>query len=615
MTIREKTPDKLLVNVDSLKTAILENNSQKEAKVEYENSKNVFLAMLGALVSCLLSLIPSWGQWELLFITIVVVLSFVFLVATLWFLIKMLQAKAKLPNTQPRDLEEIIINNAKNEILYTALLIVCYQKSQDGEVKFMTESKGNFLIHCKMEPQAEANKQKEPIINYLATTYNVQKKCIIDISPLSDEPFFSIKPIRGEIKQNGFIFFQVKLKKSTKQQLLNHTKTSWKSIREMEGQPDLMGRNQDIVMALDENKTKIVDSFEDAYGPLHIIWNITDTCPYSCAICATRDKSRTELCIEDKLRVLNNIFSAKEKINTLDFAGGDPLYKSEIRTVIMHAINSLGEDHISITTTGKGIQEANNISEDDISGLLKKCEITIDASHENLTESSQESSFSRESPEYCDHNYEQIQDVAENLQTLVINIPLLDDNLSDNEIEILMSKLLELKNTYSEIRIETQIIRLMPVGAFNDNYTEKDKYRNYHPLEIAKKIHNSIKNIGIPCRYHCSLRVLSELDGCESHCNMLEKKIGIDCAGNVFACTWGAYLKLPDNHDIKQNPFYLGNLVLSSLKSILEGQEIKTKAYKRLSKDISNQTPKPYCEVVSWFFENKANKKGDPLSK
>lgn len=615
MTIKENTPDKILVNVESLKSAILEDKTQKEIKAEYENSKNVFLAMLGAFVSCFLSLIPSWGQWELFFIIIVSVLSFVFLVATLWFLIKMLQARAKLSQMQTQNLDEVIINNAKNEILYTALLIVCYQDAQDGEVKFMTESDGNFLVHCKMESEMEANKQRERIINYLAASYNVQKKYIIDVLPLSDEPFFSIKPIHGVTKQNGFIFFQIKLKKNAKQQLLNHKKISWKSIREMEGQPDLMGRNQDIVMALDENKIITVDSFEDVYGPLHIVWNITDECPYCCAICATRDKSRKELCTEEKLKVLNNIFSAKEKISTLDFAGGDPLYKSEIGTVVTQAMNSLGENHISITTTGRGIQEIGNISDDEISRLLRKCEITIDASHENLTGGVQESSFSRKVPEYCNHNYEQIQDYAENLQTLVINIPLLDDNLSDDEIDVLISKLLKLKNNYSKIQIEAQIIRLMPVGAFNNVYTEKDNYKNYYPLEIAKKIYNRIKDIGIPCRYHCSLRILSKLGVCESHCNMLEKKIGIDCAGNVFACTWGAYLKLLDCHDIKQNPFYLGNLVLSSLKDILEGHETQTKAYKRLSKDISNQTPKPYCEVVSWFFENKINRNGDPLSK
>lgn len=299
----------------------------------------------------------------------------------------------------------------------------------------------------------------------------------------------------------------------------------------------------------------------------------------------------------------------------MDFAGGDPMFKSENRTVIMQAINALDEDQVSVTTTGRGIQAADKPSEDGISKLLRKCEITIDASHENLAQTAQKSAFSRESPEYCTHNYAQIQNAAENLQHLVINIPLLDDDLRDDEIDNLMSKLQSLKLDYSDIVIEAQIIRLMPVGAFSDHYTSMEDYRKYSPIDTAKKISKRIELLGISCRYHCSLRILPGIGICEKRCHMLDRKIGIDCAGNVFACTWGAYLRLPNNCDITQNPFYLGNLVSSTLKDILSGQGTKTSAYKRLSRDIQNKALKPYCEVVSWFFQKEAAKDGDPLSK
>lgn len=614
MVVKERTPDKLLVNVDFLKAAILENQNQKETKEEFENSKNMFLALAGGLLSCLLTLIPSWTGWNIWLKITISAFSIVFFGADFWYFVKMIQSGNKLKTMEQQNLEECIINGAKDEILYTALLIICYQKSKSGEVKFMTEKNGNFLIHCNMDSSKTAIEQKEHIINYLATSYDVKKNYVIDVLPLSENPFFSIKPIHGEIKQNGFILFQVKLKKRVKERLLNRHDASWKSIGEMEGLPDLMGRNQDIVMALRENETGIVDSFGDAYGPMHIVWNITKECPYHCAICATRDESRQELSTEDKLRVLNNIFSAKENIDILDFAGGDPMYRSEVRTVIMQAINSLGEDHISITTTGRGIQEADNIPEEEISRLLRKCEITIDASHENLAQDLDKSVFPRNSPEYCSHNYEQIQVASENLQHLIINIPLLDDDLSDDEINNLIEKLCRLKQNYSEIRIEAEIIRLMPVGGFSECYTDIDKYKNYHPLDMAKKISDAIAKMGISCRYHCSLRVLPGLNICDKRCNMLEKKIGIDCAGNVFACTWGAYLQLPEKYNIKQNPFYLGNLVSNRLKDILNGQVNRTNAYRRLSRDISNQTYKPYCETISWFFEQKVDRNGDPLS-
>lgn len=568
----------------------------------------------GGVITCFITLNTSWKDLETWVGKVILIISIVFVGVTFWNLNKMVKSGKKLKVMEPKNLMQNIINEVKNEILYTALLLICYQ-DENGKVKFSTEKCGNFLIHCEMEPGKEVIEQKESIINYLVATYDVQKNHIRDILPLSEAPFFSIKPVHGETQQNGFILFQVKLKKNAKQQLLNRQDISWKSIQEMGELPDLMGRNQDIVMALNENKTRIEDSFEDNHGTLHIIWNITKDCPYHCAICATRDESREELSMENKLQVLNHINSVKEKIGILDFAGGDPLYKSDIRTIIMQAINALGEEHISVTTTGKGIQEIDNIPEDDVSKLLRKCEITIDASHENLSSSSLKSGFSRESSDYCQYNYEQIENVSENIHHLTINIPLLDDDLNDNEIENLISKLYRLRERYPNIQIEAQIIRLMPVGAFSKKYTDVEKYRNYHPLEIAKKISRQINEIGILCDYHCSLRVLPELGVCEKCCHMLERKIGIDCAGNVFACTWGAYLKMPDQQGIDKNPFYLGNLVSSDLKSILDGQGSKTAAYKRISKDMSKKSTKPYCEAVSWFFQKSLENNSDPLSK
>lgn len=312
--------------------------------------------------------------------------------------------------------------------------------------------------------------------------------------------------------------------------------------------------------------------------------------------------------------MLNHIFSAKEHISTLDFAGGDPMYDGGIRTVIMQAINSLGEDHVSVTTTGKGIQAIGNAAEEDITKLLSRCEITIDASHENLAIESKTSVFSRNSPEYCNHNFAQIQSASDNLQNLMINIPLLDDDLSDAEIDNLISKLVKLKQDYSEIYIEAQIIRLMPVGAFCKNNVYNSEYTAYNPIELAKKIKARIDQIDIPCRFHCSLRVLPKIGTCDKRCNMLDRKIGIDCSGNVFACTWGAYLNM-SGEDITRNPFYLGNLVSSSLKSILEGQGNKTSAYKRISREINNKTSKQYCEAVSWYFNRALDENNDPLAK
>ena len=611
MRIKEKTPEKVLINTIFLKTSISQYKETSDIQNDFESSKNILLALVGGFTSCMLTL-PSWSSWEVIQKVGVGVLSVIFTFFTFWYAVKVAQLKPKLSLVKKDDLEQIIINDAKEKIRYTALLIVSTQ-DRSGEVKLMTEKQGNYLVHCDMDPDKEINEQQESIKNYLATSYSVAKNHITDIIPFSTEPFFSIKPIHGEITQNGFVFFQIKLKKKAKQNLRNHRNVSWMSIHQMEETPEVMGRNQDIVMALSENQTKISDSFEESNGPIHVIWNITKNCPYNCAICATKDDGRQELSTEDKLQVLNHIFSAKDCISVLDFAGGDPIYSSGIRNVIIQAINSLGEERVSITTTGKGIQAVNNISEEEISKLLKKCEITIDASHENLSGGSQNSKFSRRSLEYCTDNYKQIKNTSDNIRYLMINIPLIDDDLSDDEIECLIDKLEHLKHNYSDLQLESQIFRLMPVGAFNT--VEKNEYRKYQPISVAKRIKARIEGLGIPCRYHCSLRVLPEIGVCDNRCNMLERKIGIDCSGNVFACTWGAYLNLSKDCDVTKNPFYLGNLVSNDLRSIINGNTTRTEAYNRISRDVANRTSRPYCEAVSWFLGKETEKNHDPLSK
>lgn len=615
MSVKDTNPEKILVSTEFLKQATLDNTSLKDTQKETDNSKNIILTLLGGFLSSLLTLLSSWNSWSLAHRYVTITICLVYTILLIWFGVKHLQAKKKLSSMSVRnqDVGITIIEQAKDKIKYTALLIVCYQKAGTGEVTFMTEKPGNYLIHCEMTPDKSINEQNKSLINYLVQTYNIHKNTIKEIVPLSSEPFFSIKPIHGEVVQNGFVFFHIRLKKSAKQQLVNHRNVEWKTIQEMEAMPELMGRNQDIVMALNEYKIKFTDSFEDSYGPIHVIWNITQKCSYNCAICATKDVNRKELSTEDKLRVLNNLLSAKERISTLDFAGGDPMCDSGIRTIIMNAVISLGEEHISVTTTGKGIQAIMTSSEEEMARLLYKCEITIDASHDNLANKEKNSAFARRSPDYNSHNFNQIKNIPESVQKLIINIPILDDDLSDDEIDALRNKVYQIKQSNPDILVEAQIIRLMPVGAFLENYSPLE-YANYYPISIAKKIMARIKQLDVTCRYHCSLRVLSDVDGSDPHCNMLERKIGVDCNGNVFACTWGAYLHIPDEQDIASNPFYLGNLVSTNLRSILEGQG-KTQAYNRIMKDVSNRRKKPYCEAVSWVFCDKdIGSNHDPLS-
>lgn len=205
MNVRAKTPNKILINVDYLKSAISDDETRRTTIKEYENSKNMTLALAGALTSCLLTLFPSWSTWGIGLRISITFLSLVFAIGTLWFLIKWIEAQKKLKNLPKRDLADQVLDEAKKKIRYTALLIISYQKTKTGEVKFMTEKQGNYLIHCDMDPYKRIEEQEENIINYLATSYAVPKNYIVEITPLSRDPFFNIKPVRNEETQNGFI--------------------------------------------------------------------------------------------------------------------------------------------------------------------------------------------------------------------------------------------------------------------------------------------------------------------------------------------------------------------------------------------------------------------------
>lgn len=167
----------------------------------------------------------------------------------------------------------------------------------------------------------------------------------------------------------------------------------------------------------------------------------------------------------------------------------------------------------------------------------------------------------------------------------------------------MVEKILFIKAHNPHTNIETTLIRLMPVGKLSN--IPKSKYKSYNPIQTIYKICEAFSRNNIDYKLHCSLRVLpalSHIGNSIENCAMLQRKIGIDCAGNVFACAWGAYVQI--NGQISQNPFYLGNLLQTDLLSILEGVG-STNAYKKITNEISAKTERHYCSVVSYFHDEK----------
>lgn len=148
----------------------------------------------------------------------------------------------------------------------------------------------------------------------------------------------------------------------------------------------------------------------------------------------------------------------------------------------------------------------------------------------------------------------------------------------------------------------------MPVGNYATNFKKED-YDRYNPKAVALSIYNCLTAAGVSCRYHCSLRILDGLNPGNCRCTMLDHKIGIDCAGNVFACAWGGYLS---GFKVEDNPFYLGNLLHSNLSEILNNDTNPVR--NRIISQIANNTGMDYCQVVSRFVDKDSVSNNDPLA-
>lgn len=605
----EALPENILLSKDFIKSSVDEDTKRTDLKSKLDNNKKSTGCNIVNIISFVISLISGRQS-------IPIPLQYVFGAIIIIFFIRAVisgtrwcdahKALKELPESK-YDLESRITSRVNRTMKRTAIIIIAYrdknvkEHSNQGTLKFLTRE-DTFLSHAEMMPDKGISEQAEVVQGELLDEYNINQQDILKITEIENEFLYSIKPVHGKLEMNAFAFYVVRLNASVKSRLLNNSDIKWMTLEEMQNDPYAMSVNKDVIDYLLVHKYAITDSFINFVDDVRVIWNITNKCSFNCAICATHDEKRIELNAEEKIKVLNSISSAGSRINSIDFAGGDPCCSEDSMSIIENAIQLFGAERVSVTTTGKGIAQ---LSEDSCTRLLAQCEITVDASHDNLNENN---IFSRE--EYCNLNIIKVQERSENLRKLIINIPLLVDDLNDSEIQCLIERVDALKKKSPRLEIETVLIRLMPVGLLAENQS-REQYINYNPLELAKKIKGKFESIKIPCRYHCSLRVLMGMHECDKWCEMLEHKIGIDCAGNVFACAWGSYAGGYD--DIKENPFYLGNLTETRLVDILDGKK-KTQAYRNIHREIENGEKRHYCSVVSQYVSNKLFENVDPLS-
>ena len=315
------------------------------------------------------------------------------------------------------------------------------------------------------------------------------------------------------------------------------------------------------------------------YPLLKIIWNITKKCGYDCEICAT-SSNRDELSFDEKNSVLESILSiGTHNISELDFSGGDPLFDTDSIKIVKRAIDVLSKDKISVTTTGKGI--SNIISKgEDLHRLLYNCEVTIDCIDHIPN-------YLRKDTSYISTNRNALDDVAEKISNITINIPILHPEMTDDSICKLVDAIAKININV----ISVNLIRLMSVGRMSTTtYPYVCSPERFIETFVKYAKNTCIKNVHI----HCAFR--GKILG--NQCNMLKNKVGVDCSGNVFACAWGGYIKEFDKNNICENPFYIGNLLEMPLSEILKNK------YATRLKELIKENPTRHCRVYCYRNSN-----------
>ncbi len=609
------TPANILLSKEELKNLLLKVQSHTKAETELEKYRNYCITVLLSFVGCIISVISAYDSMNLFLRIITVLISVAVLVVFFYCGRKWwkLRKEGRAYRLQSSNIIDLISGSIRDTVLFTS--IIRLTTKDNGEMKYLVDSTDFFLPHCAISLDASLSDQEDNIKQSLNSKFGIQERDILNIKLLEiggEKLFDSIKPIRGKMRMNAYAFYDIQVDIQSKQRLIKQSENRrWMSINQMKSNASAYASNKDVIDLL-ETFPMPKDSFINLLGNMKVIWNITSECGYNCSICATADNNRHDLNAAEKLGVLNNIYTAKPLIKTLDFAGGDPLSSKETCDIIQAAIGQFGSEKVSVTTTGKGIEKITSMDYS-FSELFKHCEITIDAAHGNLKPDDNTNEISRNEETYCEANIDQINSLLEHAKSLTINVPIINDDLNDDEINLLLDKIDSIKSHHPSVKIDVLLIRLMPVGRLAQT-VPKDRYKIYNPINVIRKILVQASERNINCKLHCSLRALSVFSDlcCTEHCSMLEKKIGIDCAGNVFACAWGGYLlsQVP----IAKNPFFLGNLTHTPLLDILEGKSRKP-AYTNIMSEIKSKQRRNYCSLVSYYASNHLFQNSDYLAK
>lgn len=519
---------------------------------------------------------------------------FINLFCIIMFILGLMTCFYAIKKPSSRKIIDDVIKSLYEKKEYTAIILMKTQVN--GAPKILVqhqESWQSYLLpYCHYNPKDTENEIMECIKRELSHILELPEHVFIVENPYKQNVFFRIKKnlSHGSVSLIQFCFYSVRLQENINSSRFTKThfpQFSWKSKVELRQDGGTMSSNGDVLSIIEEEsmiqKTPFAfsgDSFRlrDLNRSFRIIWTITNHCAYECKICATNSGKdmKCSLSHEEKEKVLFNISSISQYIESLDISGGDPLLDDEDQELIRECYQVLPYTNISVTTTATGLD---HVSVSNLSSTVKRCDITYDIPCKKYERNGDINSIKSRPYAYNKSNLDKLIAIRESELNLEINIhvPIHSETINREDIQMLLE---DLENVHPK---SIKFIRLMPVGRL-DPATIQNNYKPEEFMKIVDEIMNE-KNYDFSVSVNCALKTKDNIfrDNQARSCPMFDEKLGIDSKGNVFACMWAAYLRGYDRVD--ENPFYLGNLLETSLYDIVRDSNLHIKNLKEQYKN------------------------------
>jgi len=289
---------------------------------------------------------------------------------------------------------------------------------------------------------------------------------------------------------------------------------------------------------------------------LSIVYDITKMCPWGCKICcmcASKEKSDEELNLNEKLKIIENIYIAVQLRDIhIDFSGGEIFTNvDENMKVIKYASELFGRENIGISTSGYKI---NNDLAQQLSKYISECEMTIDTIPEM--------EYPLRPIGYAKAASTAIKPLKEYNIKIGIQSVLTHSNCNKKVLK-------EIYDFICKEKVDCwSLLKFYPSGYGKKYQSERlNIQQEQWTVKFIKQLDDNNSSPNKPCiDFHYRIK---GHDKFSTECRCVKKSIGILPNGDVTSCFWA----INEYGNIADNKYYLGNLRKQSLVSILNNEK------------------------------------------